>query len=99
MAVTHVDANAINDAAVAFSGKITQLNTQKQNVQTATEALLNNWQGEGKDCFEKQYRLLFGQLSDITESLYNIYDDLVESGKSYVDADEQMKKSMELSQD
>lgn len=99
MAVTHVDVNAINDAALAFSSQIKELEKHKKNVQTATETLLNNWQGEGKDCFEKQYRLLFGQLSDITDSLYNIYDDLVESGKSYVDADEQMKKSMELSQD
>jgi WXG100 family type VII secretion target len=98
MAVTHVDANVMNTVALEFSSQIKVLEDKKKEVQTATETLLNSWQGEGKDCFEKQYRLLFGQLADITESLYNIYDDLVESGKSYVDADEQLKKSMELSQ-
>jgi len=82
----------IKETSIEFQNSIDDFQDAVEKVSKATTKLLSTWSGKARDIFETQYNILFGQLKDIQDTLYDIYDALVESETAYIDADEALKK-------
>lgn len=95
--VEHLYTQDMTDAALAFQKNIDNFSEAKRKVEKATTKLLSTWAGKGRNEFEVQYKLLFGQLGDIEDALYDIYEALVDSETAYYDADEETSKQLRLS--
>ena len=49
--------------------------------------LLWTWIGKGRNEFEKQYRLLNQQLSDIIDDTKDMYEKIIDAEEAYIQAD------------
>jgi uncharacterized protein YukE len=61
----------------------------------ATNNVLRNWVGKGRNQFETQMSLMKKQLDDISEGLYDIYNALVDSEEGYIEEDENVAKQFD----
>lgn len=62
----------------------------RERIFDSTEKLLFDWEGKGKNSFEKEYGRLKTQLKDEEDNLFTIKEDLQDCMKSYVDWDTQL---------
>lgn len=89
----------MTEAALEFRNNIDEFDDAKRLVERATTKLLSTWVGRGRNMFETQHTLLFGQLGDIQDTLYDIYEALVDSQTNYYNTDEELRKQIKLSMD
>lgn len=94
--VKHLYTKGLRDASAEIKSKVEEFNEAKNNIDRATRELLSTWVGEGRNSFETQYAILFRQLGDIGDELYDIYQSLVDSEATYISADEETKKQIIL---
>ena len=80
-----------------FKTGIQDFNACVKEMHNVTNSLLSTWDGDGKNQFETQYTLMKAKLDDISDTLYDIYDALVESETTYIDADESVAKEISAS--
>lgn len=92
MAVQYLDVSGITEAAKAFRDTIGKFDSCITQMDKATNNVLRNWVGKGRNQFETQMTLMKKQLDDISENLYDIYDALVDSEEAYIDQDEAVAK-------
>lgn len=92
--ITHLETKYFSEAITKFSTGVTTYNEIKTKVQNTVSALLKTWNGEGKKQYEYDYDILYRQLEDIGDVLYELYDALVEAEAAYIKADEQLAKQM-----
>ena len=92
MAVQYLDVNGITEAAKTFRSNIKDFDKCVIDMNKATNDVLRNWVGKGRNQFETQMKLMKKQLDDISEGLYDIYNALVDSEKGYIDEDEAVAK-------
>lgn len=57
--------------------------------------LLSSWAGYGRNEFEKQYRLLNQQFSDIIDDTWDMYEKIIASEESYIQADVDAAKAID----
>lgn len=95
MAVQYLDVKGITDAAIAFRSKISEFDKCVIDMNNATNEVLRNWIGEGRNQFEVQMGLMKKQLDDISEGLYDIYNALVDSEAGYINEDEAVAKQFD----
>lgn len=57
--------------------------------------LVFTWAGEGRDSFEKKYRLLSQQFGDLSDSLRDISEGIYEMEQTYIQADTDLAKSLD----
>lgn len=96
MAVTYLETQKFTDAVNAFKNAVKTYNEIKAGVERTTTQLFLNWQGEGRTQFEKDYQLIFQQLTDIGDVMYGLYDALIEAQATYVKTDEEISKQLTL---
>ena len=68
----------------------------KDDVRDTTTNLFINWEGQGRSQFEKDYNIIFRQLSDIEDVLYDLRDTLIEAEATYIKADQALAKEFTM---
>ncbi|WP_346894402.1 WXG100 family type VII secretion target [Clostridium sp. UBA7503] len=96
MSIKYLDTERMSETVQTFKNEISNFEKTKLDIERATNDLLKDWVGKGRNSFEKKYKLLYGQLKDIEESLEEFYEALVESQSSYYDADEEFAKKINM---
>lgn len=61
-------------------------------VSQITSKIKENWVGEGRNEFESQYNLLIKKIDDFGDTLYDIYDALVEAEAAYEESDDSLRQ-------
>lgn len=61
-------------------------------VANITQAIKDNWVGDGRNEFQSQYNLLIKKIDDFGDTLQDIYDALVESEAEYETSDNSLKQ-------
>ena len=97
--VTYLNTNQFTDTVKAFKEAAKKYNEIKFGIENTTNALFFNWQGEGKKQFEKEYLVIYQQLSDIAEILYELRDAVIDAQAQYVLADDKIAKGIIASQE
>lgn len=92
--VKKIDTSLFDSTISAFNSAIDQYREARERIFQATEELLGDWEGEGSERFEKEYKMLKTKLSDEEDNLRTIADDLLNMKQSYVDWDADMAKSL-----
>lgn len=95
--VEYIDTSGLQETASKFNLGIADFNECVREMGSITETLYASWDGEGRDQFETQYVLMKSKLDDITETLYDIYNVLIESETAYIDVDESVAKEISAS--
>jgi WXG100 family type VII secretion target len=95
VAVQYLDVNGITEAAKTFRSNIDDFNQCVIDMNNATNNVLRNWVGKGRNQFETQMSLMKKQLDDISEGLYDIYNALVDSEEGYIEEDENVAKQFD----
>lgn len=67
----------------------------RSDLEKAKNELLFTWVGYGRDEFEKQYRVLNQQFSDIIEDTKDMYEDLIAAEEAYIQADVDAQKKLD----
>ena len=62
------------------------------DVAKITKRVKENWVGEGRNEFESQYNLLISKIEDFGDTLYDIYDALVEAEMEYETSDDSLRQ-------
>ena len=96
MAVQYLDVKGITDAAIQFRNSIGEFDNCVIEMDKATNDVLRNWIGKGRNQFDTQIGLMKRQLDDISEGLYDIYNALVDSEEGYIDEDEAVAKQFSI---
>lgn len=78
-----------------FRANINEFDQCVIDMNKATNDVLRNWVGKGRNQFETQMNLMKKQLDDISEGLYDIYNALVDSEEGYIEEDEAVAKQFD----
>ena len=92
MAVEYLNVQGITDATEQFKTTITSFDNWVKEVDNATNNVLIDWVGKGRNQFETQMDLMKSQLKDISDGLYDVYNALLDAEAAYVDQDEAVAK-------
>jgi WXG100 family type VII secretion target len=95
VAVQYLNVSGITEAAKKFRSSIGEFDQCLIKMDKATNNVLQNWVGKGRNQFETQVSLMKKQLDDISEDLYDIYDALVDSEEGYIEEDEAVAKQFD----
>ena len=71
-----------------------KMSALRAELREAKDSLLFTWAGEGRDEFEKQFRLLDQQFSDIVDDTMNMYEEILAKEEAYIQADTDAAKQM-----
>lgn len=55
---------------------------------------IDDWQGQGRNMFERKYKLIMRQLKDMSEEIYDIGEDLLTAAEAYIQADMDSAKGL-----
>ena len=94
--VQHLDTNKFSSTIATFKSGIEEYNRIKNGVKNTTNNLFVNWQGEGKIQFEKDYNVIFQQLLDVGDIMYELYEALIDAQTAYIQADEEAAKLLTI---
>lgn len=94
--VEYLNSAAFNEAIEAFKNACERYKNAKQSVENATRQLLNRWEGLGATQFEKNYEIIYMQLEDILELMYEMYNGLIEAQSEYLLTDQELSKQFTL---
>lgn len=72
-----------------------KLEDLKNDLDRMNQDLMFNWSGQGRDTYEKKYRLLDRQFTDIGEELRYINEVLYNASESYIKADTELAKALD----
>ena len=72
-----------------------KMSALRAELREAKDALLFTWSGEGRNEFEKQFRLLDQQFSDIVDDTLNMYEEILAKEEAYIQADTDAANQME----
>ena len=60
--------------------------------------LLMSWEGEGRNTFQKKYRVVIQSLKDINADMQKIADEILDAEQAYLEADMKCAKMVEGTQ-
>ena len=63
------------------------LQTLRDQLEASKGDLLFSWSGDGRNEFEKQYRLLKQQFSDIIDDTKDMYEKIISAEETYIQTD------------
>jgi len=92
---TWLNTKYFHEAIDAFKNGDIEYNNIKNSVQKTTNDLMNNWKGEGREQFEKDYNVIFQQLKDVGDILNDLYESIVDAEAKYIETDEAIGKKLE----
>ena len=78
----------------AFSGYIREFEDRSARSEIC-ETLVQNWKGEGRNAFEKDYRQVQINLKDIAGIMYDLRDALIDAHAEYIKTDDALAKNFD----
>ena len=90
-----LDTSFMDEAASSCQDLAEKMKTLKYDLEREKETLMWSWSGEGRNEFEKQFRRMLQQLSDVTESLWEMGEQILEAEEAYIQADTNAAKQLE----
>lgn len=92
--IRSLDTSKIDGAIQAFSEGIEEYNNIRTKVKLDTRTLFLSWNGKGRKAFEKDYEVIYVQLTDIEDILYELYNALVDGLSAYISTDLELNKQL-----
>ncbi|MDR1013753.1 MAG: WXG100 family type VII secretion target [Coriobacteriales bacterium] len=85
--VKSIDTKQFDATLAALKRATSAFEKSRKDAESATDALLKTWRGDGRDAFVKVYDKLRTEMGDDLDNLKVIRDDLTAMKQSYVDWD------------
>lgn len=87
------------DAIITQVQKIAEImETTKENYRKTITSLTVNWDGKSRNMFDKKSAQLLRTLTDISQSFYDIGDELLAASQAYMEVDTQNAKTLDGNQ-
>lgn len=93
--VRHLDTINFNSTINNYSGYIKRYEGLVEDVDRIVSKVLANWDGEGRDAFEKDCKQVQINLKDVAEIMYDLRDALINAHAEYMKTDNSLSKSFE----
>lgn len=90
-----LDTSNMADTAENCKKLYEQLQNLRNELESTKNKLLSTWAGEGRNEFEKQYRLLNQQFTDIIDDTKDMYEKIIAAEEAYIQADTDAAKLQE----
>lgn len=88
------------DAIITQVQKIAEtMQTAKENYRKSLTSHTAHWDGKSKNMFDKKSAQLLRTLTDLSQSFYDIGEDLLEASEAYMEADTINAKTLDGKQD
>lgn len=83
------------DAIITQVQKIAEImETAKENYRKTITSLTVNWDGKSRNMFDKKSAQLLRTLTDISQSFYDIGEELLAASQAYMEVDTQNAKTL-----
>lgn len=82
-----LDTKHFSEIAEKCKSLYESLQESRNSLENVKNDLLFTWAGKGRNEFEKQYRLLNQQFSDIIDDTKDMYEKIIAAEESYIQAD------------
>lgn len=87
------------DAIITQVQKIAEImETTKENYRKTITSLTVNWDGKSRNMFDKKSAQLLRTLTDISQSFYDIGEELLAASQAYMEVDTQNAKTLDGNQ-
>lgn len=87
------------DAIITQVQKIAEImETTKENYRKTITSLTVNWDGKSRNMFDKKSAQLLRTLTDISQSFYDIVEELLAASQAYMEVDTQNAKTLDGNQ-
>ena len=87
------------DAIITQVQKIAEImETTKENYRKTITSLTVNWEGKSRNMFDKKSAQLLRTLTDISQSFYDIGEELLAASQAYMEVDTQNAKTLDGNQ-
>ena len=87
------------DAIITQVQKIAEImETTKENYRKTITSLTVNWDGKSRNMFDKKSAQLLRTLTDISQSFYDIGEELLAASQAYMEVDTQNAKPLDGNQ-
>ncbi len=87
------------DAIITQVQKIAEImETAKENYRKTITSLTVNWDGKSRNMFDKKSAQLLRTLTDISQSFYDIGEELLAASQAYMEVDTQNAKTLDGNQ-
>lgn len=84
------------DAVIEKARKLAEkMATLRNEMDGLKSNLMFSWAGNGRNTFEKKYRLFSQQFGDLKDDLYEIAESLLEIEEKYIQADTDAAKALD----
>ena len=84
------------DAVIEKARKLAEkMATLRNEMDGLKSNLMFTWAGNGRNTFEKKYRLFSQQFGDLKDDLYEIAESLLEIEEKYIQADTDAAKALD----
>ncbi len=93
--VRHLDTVSFNSTINDYARYITEFEGIVSEVSRITDRMINNWEGKGKEAFEKDSKQVRLNLKDVSDIMYDLRDALANAHAEYMKADDSLSKSFE----
>lgn len=94
--IDHLNTQTLTDTYEKVKVNIKKFNDCVDRMEKTTVDLLDTWDGKGRNRFETEYEKMKMQLRDISDALYDVYNDLVDATAAYIDGDEAAAKQLSI---
>lgn len=95
--IEHLNTGTLTETYEKVRTNIEKFDNCVDRMEKTTMDLLDTWDGKGRNRFETEYDKMKMQLKDISDALYDIYNDLVDATAAYIDGDEAAAKQLSIS--
>lgn len=83
------------DAIITQVQKIAEtMQTAKEDYRKSLTSLTVNWDGKSRNMFDKKSVQLLRTLTDLSQSFYDIGEDLLDASQAYMEVDTQNAKAL-----
>ncbi len=90
-----LDTRSFDEAARLCKSLAEKMSNLKNDMDGMKTNLMFSWAGEGRNMFEKKYRILSQQFGDLSDDLRDISESIYSMEQEYVQADTDLAKALE----
>lgn len=91
----NLDTKRMSDATQKCETLVKKMRDLRSELEKTKNDLLFSWAGYGRNEFEKQYRILNQQFSDMIDDTWEMYENLIAAEESYIAADVEAQKALD----
>ena len=89
----HLDTKNMDAIIVKVQEIAQKMEDTKRTYRNTVTSLTRNWTGSSRNMFDKESAQLLQRLTDISESFYEIGEDLLKASEAYIQADTNAAKA------